>query len=200
MSPNGKDFKHACFISYKHPPKTAGDSHFYKWFPQAFCDRLNEFLSSEIHAYIDSSADPGSAYPTELSQALCSSVCMVAILVPEYADSNWCRAEWDAMARLEEKRLGKGKVGLIIPIALKRSVGEWENHLKRRPVDFSKISVKGQLKNVKPTEKVKQIAEVINDWVKQLRETCEDCETFQLAVTNEVLMDPPVFPDPNPFN
>ena len=199
MTPNGSQFKHACFISYKHPPRGASENHFYKWFPQAFCERLNEYLSSDIRAYIDSKADPGSSYPMELSEALCNSVCMVAILVPEYLESNWCQAEWEAMARLEEKRLGKGKVGLIIPIALKRTVGEWEHLLKRKPIDFSRVFIKGQLKQVKPTEKIIEIADIINNWVAQLNETCENCDGFLLPVEGEVMSSQPTFKDPNPF-
>ena len=199
MPPNGKGFKYACFFSYKHPPQGAPKRHFWKWFAEAFCQKLNEHLTSGIQAYIDSQASPGSSYPPELSQALCSSVCMVAILVNQYPDSNWCVAEWNAMAELEEKRLGKGKVGLIIPITLQNDVAKWEYLTKRRPVDFSNITARSQLGNVGESKKIRDIAAIIDNWVKQISNTCEDCDAFQLAVSGEVVTYPPRFEPPNPL-
>ncbi|HXI23200.1 MAG TPA: toll/interleukin-1 receptor domain-containing protein [Pyrinomonadaceae bacterium] len=192
-------FKYACFISYKHPPKGAPKRHFWKSFAEGVCEKLNEYMTSGIHAYVDSQADPGSSYPTELSQALCSSVCMVAILVNQYPDSNWCMAEWEAMAQLEEKRLGKGKVGLIIPVTLQGDVMQWENLTKRRPVDFSNIWVKSQLGNVGETRKFQQIAAIIDNWVERVSDTCENCDAFQIAVPGEVLTYPPRFAPPDPL-
>jgi hypothetical protein len=60
---------------------------------------------------------PGAHYPVELSRNLCRSVCMIAILVPEYFESSWCKAEWDAMVKLERERVADpGTGGFIIPI------------------------------------------------------------------------------------
>lgn len=125
---------------------------------------------------------------------------MIAIMVPEYPDSNWCQAEWKAMEKFEELRLGSGKRGLIIPIALRRTPEEWNALLKRKPVDFSKVSVpKDQLNNVKHSEKIKAIAELITAWVSEVQNTCEDCEKFQFALPKEELKSNPTFKDPSPF-
>ena len=54
------------------------------------------------------------------------------------------------MVKLESKRLGEGKVGLIIPIALRRKPEEWNKVYKRTPVDFSSVAVpEKQLGSVK---------------------------------------------------
>jgi len=161
---------------------------------------LEFYLSTEIRSYLDLDADPGSSYPTELSQKLCKSVCMIAIMVPEYADSNWCQAEWEAMERLEARRLGEGRRGLIIPIALRRTAAEWDSLLKRKPVDFSKVSVpEQQLRSVKHSEEIQKIADKINELVSQIGETGEDCGQFQLPVGLEELKATPTFRDPDPF-
>ena len=199
MPPNGNKFEHACFISYKHPPKTAGEDHFYREFVETFRERLEFYLNTTIRTYLDVDADPGSSYPTELSQKLCKSVCMIAVMVPEYPDSNWCWAEWEAMEKLEAKRLNGGR-GLIIPIALRRTADEWNALLKRKPVDFSKVSVpKAQLNNIKHSEKIREIAEIIIKFVGQVSDTCEDCGKFDFSLGVEELKTEPTFKDPNPF-
>jgi len=68
-----------------------------------------------------------------------------------------------------------------------------------QPAAFPKVSVKGQLENVKPTEKIRAIAEIINQWVGQLTDTCEDCGQFQIKVEKETLNLEPAFKDPDPF-
>ena len=191
------EFEHACFISYKHPPRTG--RHFYREFVEALKERLEYYLAANIGTYVDFDADPGSAYPQELSRHLCKSVCLVAVLVPEYADSDWCKAEWKAMEHLEEKRLGTSK-GLIIPIVLKRTPAEWEALYKRKPVDFSKVSIPGQLKSATNSDKIKRIADIINNYVGKVPDPCLDCTNFMLAVEEDKLSSPPTFADPDPFN
>jgi TIR domain len=195
-------FEHACFISYKHPPKTArGDRHFYKEFVQEFQKRLEYYLNTEIRTFLDTDSDPGSSYPKELSRKLCKSVCLIAVLVPEYPDSEWCKAEWEAMVKLESKRLGEGKVGLIIPIALRRKPEEWNSLLKRKPIDFSSVAVPiKQLDSVKNSQKIQEIADLISGYVKRVPEPCDDCTQFMLAVAEDKLQAPPTFPDPDPFD
>lgn len=200
MSADFENFEHACFISYKHPPKNAKERHFYKEFAEMFRERLEFYLNGPLRTYLDVDADVGSSYPQELSQKLCKSVCMIAVLVPEYPDSNWCLAEWEAMEKLEAKRLGEGKRGLIIPIALRRSADEWNAVFKRKPLDFSKVSVpKTQLKNIKHSEKIQKIAEQIAKLISEVNKPCEDCGKFQFTVGIEELKPNPTFTDPSPF-
>ena len=196
---NGNGFEHACFISYKHPPKTAPPNHFYREFAIHFQKVLERHLSTPIRSYLDENADIGSAYPEDLSRRLCRSVCMIAILVPEYPDSNWCAAEWAAMEKLETKRLG-GNRGLILPIALKRSADDWNRLYQRKPADFSKVAVPAnQLESVKQVQKIQAIAAKIEALVTQVHETCEDCTQFMLTIGEEKLNPTPTFTDPSLF-
>jgi hypothetical protein len=115
-------FQHSCFISYKHPPvhdKLNVNKHIWIQFVRAFQASLENFLVLGIPTYRDEDlrSQPGVEYPPELARSLCSSVCMIAILVPEYMESNWCRAEWEGMVELEEKRNTDAARGhSIIPI------------------------------------------------------------------------------------
>jgi hypothetical protein len=146
MPASGNGFKHACFISYKHPPREASGPNFYQDFVRALRERIEYYLQTKIRTYLDEDADPGTSYPTELSQSLCQSVCLIAVLTPDYFDSSWCKAEWEAMIKLEEKRLGKA--GLIIPVVLRGDVKQWESAHKRKPFDL-RVDVTSQLKGVK---------------------------------------------------
>jgi len=200
MTPVGTTFEHACFISYKRPPKKAGENHFYMEFVETFRERLEFYLNTSIRSYVDTQADPGFSYPTEISRELCKSVCMIAIMVPEYPDSNWCRAEYEAMEKLEQLRI-KGERRLIIPIALRRTASEWNAVLKRKPVDFSRVSVpRTQLNNIKHSQKIQEIADQIIKLVAEVKDPCEDCVNFQFSVGIEELSDQPTFTDPNPFS
>ena len=85
-------------------------------FAETFAGLLQDRLTTNTTVFWDEKLnhDPGKPYPDELSRNLCQSVCMVAVLVPQYLESAWCMAEWRAMERLEIQRLGKQ--GLIIPV------------------------------------------------------------------------------------
>ena len=114
--------EHACFISYKHPPERPAArrvAHFYTEFVDAFKARLDSFLTINPDIYSDAvlKSGPGKPYPQELSRNLCGSACLIAILVPEYWESSWCLAEWEAMTKLAEQRVGPSKAkSHIIPV------------------------------------------------------------------------------------
>jgi TIR domain len=200
MPVNGAHFEHACFISYKHPPRTAPDNHFYKQFVEALKERLEYYLTTGIRTFLDTDADPGTSYPEALSRSLCKSVCLVAVLTPEYPDSSWCQAEWDAMKNLESKRLGPGRTGLIIPVVLRGDVRQWESRYKRTAVDMRVNVPTQQLKSIRTSEKVKRIAEQISVFVQQVREPGADCDGFRLAVAEDELASPASFRDPDPLS
>jgi hypothetical protein len=109
-------FQHKCFISYSHPDVADPlrvDRHWRMEFVTALKDKLQDYLG--LSTYWDRKLRPGESYPSELAQNLCQSVCMIAILEPDYLESGWCLAEWQAMEKLEKKR--KAGVGeSIIPV------------------------------------------------------------------------------------
>jgi hypothetical protein len=193
-------FEHACFISYKHPPKNAPDAHFYREFARVLKGRLEFYLPTPIRTFIDEDADIGSSYPMELSRKLCRSVCMVAVLTPEYPDSSWCDAEWKAMELWESKRLGPNQKGLIIPVVSRGDVRQWEEHFKRKPVDLRVDLPSSQLFSVGNSRKIRQIAEIVSTFVTNVTDPCEDCAVFQLNVGTEQVRTPPSFKVPSPLS
>lgn len=139
-------FQHSCFISYKHPPvhdKLNANKHIWVQFVTAFQSGLENFLALGIPTYRDADlrSMPGVEYPPALARSLCRSVCLIAILVPEYIESSWCRAEWQGMVELEQERKVDASLGgSIIPILFR---GDLESTRKfcgsREFLDFRKV-------------------------------------------------------------
>ncbi len=190
-------FQYACFISYKHPPRTP---HLWLEFVEALQKQLDRLLSSKLPVYWDNQlkATPGIKYPQELAEKLCKSVCMVAVLVQEYQESNWCCAEWEAMQNLEDKRLGKNhKEGLIIPVLLKGDKSQAEVFAQgRQLVELRVINPRTQLNTIKNGQVIANIAERIDKLVKRLDDTGMDCGGFNIPVQEEV--NNPTLEDPDP--
>jgi hypothetical protein len=202
-------YSFACFISYKRPPKVVRPpgllpqrevKHLWMQFAEAFEETLAQFLNTRIPIFRDDYLWPGSAYPAELSSRLCKSVCMVALVVPEYFESKWCRAEWDAMRAFEEDRLGPGKHGLLIPVlcvgdpvALEPLFGT-RLHFDLRNI----VSPAKQLSTVRNRTTIQNIANIINHHAKTpLPPKKIDCETFSLGIEPEEIS--PKFSEPSPF-
>jgi hypothetical protein len=198
VCPEANKFEYACFISYKHPPRVAPEDHFYKEYVKSLKAVLERYLVTEIRTFLDEDADPGTAYPTHLPRSLCKSVCMIAVLTPEYPDSRWCNAEWQAMEELEAKRLGNGKKGLIIPIVAQGNVRELEYLFKRKVLDL-KVTLASQLRNAKKAAKIQELARQIAEFVKQLPDPCENCADFRFELGAEETTYPPKYKDPDPF-
>ena len=92
---------------------------FWVEFVEALEERIQFYLTVNRSIYRDKDlrSKPGIPYPQELSTQLCESVCMIAVLVPDYQESSWCKAEWKAMEELEQQRLDKPeRRELIIPV------------------------------------------------------------------------------------
>lgn len=60
---------------------------------------------------------PGVPWETEISQALCRSVCLIALCGPRYYESQYCGREFASMNYLGKRRLG-ARHGLILPVLL----------------------------------------------------------------------------------
>lgn len=197
--PSQKNCENACFISYKHPPNQY-EAHLYNEFVKAFEKKLKTFLTTKLPPYHDDQLKLGGAYPEELSQKLCRSVCLVAVLTPDYPDSNWCVGEWKAMEKLESKRLGPGKKGLIIPVLLRGDPREWEKFVGERVyVDLRVSKPKTQLDSVKNRQKIEEIALRISEYAKKVMDPGEDCESFHITLGLEQQKPLPTLKDPDPL-
>src|SRR5215470_13136600 len=180
-------YEHACFISYKRPPKRAAQpaalsakapgNHLWLEFAEAFQIRLDKYLTTHVGSYRDEALQPGTDYTTDLANNLCKSMCMVALVVPEYFESKWCTAKWSAMEDFEKVRLGPGKHGLIFPIIctgdpelLKPRFGP------RKEVDLREIvSPSRQLSSIRSLTKIQSVANQINALAKTLPAPDMDC-------------------------
>jgi TIR domain len=195
-------FAYASFISYKHPPATAakrGVRHYWIEFIECFQERLAAYLSIDLPLYRDPQLDmePGAPYPRELAEALCRSACMVAILVPDYLESDWCLSEWRAMESLEARRLGPGKAGLIIPVIFRGEPEELRQiYGTRQRVDLRCVQRPAVDLNTKSSRRqLETIATRISKLVKSLDDPCEYCATFEIMRVQEAMQ----VRDPSPF-
>jgi hypothetical protein len=201
-------FQHSCFISYKHPPvhdKLNVNKHIWVQFVTAFQSSLENFLALGIPTYRDADlrSMPGVDYPPELARSLCSSVCLIAILVPEYIESSWCRAEWQGMVELErERRTDAALGGSIIPILFRGDLESTRNFCGPRTfLDFRKvINPRRQLENndtyLWALDHIAQRVAMLANGVSPT-----DCREFVASFVKRTGRDvaEPRFDDPNPL-
>jgi TIR domain len=196
--------EHACFISYKHPPPRGAArrvAHFYTEFVDAFHARLDAFLTIDPDIYYDATlkAVPGRPYPAELSLHLCRSASLIAILVPEYWESSWCLAEWEAMNGLAEQRVGVASAkGHIIPVLVRGDETKAQELADTREiVDLRYVNKPStQLGTVSSREKIEHIAQMVAAAVQQVADI-QPCDQFAIPVGEEVIT--PGLDDPNPL-
>jgi len=196
-------FEHACFISYKHPPDveySAARQHFWMEFIDTFQVNLQAYVTIGLSVYKDDilKTKPGVRYPGELAYRLCKSVCMVAVLVPEYFESDWCRAEWKAMEKLEAKRsVNEKRDGLIVPVLLRGDMEKAAGLAQDRDIlDFRRvINPKRHL----DTNRSRQILESIANRIKGYSRTlqCTACDDFRIDLGPE--QNAPALDDPDPL-
>lgn len=197
------EYQHSCFISYKHPPARdilSANRHFWMEFIVAFQAKLEAFITIDLKTYRDDQLHyaPGVKYPTELSRRLCQSACMVAVLVPEYLESSWCRAEWNAMEQLEQARTLDSDVGgFIIPILFRGHSDKIAQFCNGRMfIDFSHIVKPSTELNSKDSrKKIESIAQRIAELAKS--HSSNDCSNFIIDIGEEIAE--PGFDDPDPL-
>jgi hypothetical protein len=170
-------------------------------FAEAFERKLEQFLTADIPIFRDEYLAPGSDYPAELLRNLCKSVCMVALVVPEYFESSWCCAEWKAMQGYEQDRLGRDKHGLIIPVIcggdptiLERFIGPHQ-HVELRYID----NPARELSNKPNLRKIREIADTINQYARMLalKPPVIDCDALAVGLGPEQII--PAVSEPSPF-
>jgi hypothetical protein len=136
-------FKNYCFISYPHSGTQMRE--FAKCMQQAIEDELR-FHTSTANVYLDSShIPPGANWPENLSQNLCASVSMVALLSPVYLEEEhaWCGREWAAMEKLGRARLPNTSIKPIIPVLFRKTELP-SDAAARQPIDLSRVSLLGR--------------------------------------------------------
>lgn len=115
----GAGYEYHCFISW---PSTVNS--YMGQFAGALKESLTEELAFQItepRVYLaPRDIAPGTQWESDLKEALCGSICMVALCIPVYFHEKhrWCLLEWASMEELTQRRLGSDKRGAIIPIVL----------------------------------------------------------------------------------
>lgn len=110
-------YKHHIFFSYKRDPLTID------WHREVVA-RIKLYVCMELnldrkdfHVFFDEKTiEAGDEWVEELSDAIKSSKCLVAIWSPDYFHSPWCLTEFHSFLKRQEDLKKKGiKAGLIIP-------------------------------------------------------------------------------------
>ena len=197
-------FEYACFISYSHAKQDLVRG-FIGQFKAALEASLDPLVDLPIY-FDQDRLQGGYLYNEALAFALCQSACMVAVYSPVYERRPYCGREFEAMVRLEAKRLAMAGVargrGLIIPVVL-RGFEDLPPRIKdgRHAVDFSQFTLadKAMLRNRNFLAKVELIAQQIYDHYRALQPVeaiaCSDCTGFLLPAEHEL---PPWRPVPTP--
>jgi TIR domain len=201
-------YEYACFISYKRPPAwtlragPAGEParHALSDTAEEFQTRLDYFLTLAKPSFRDVQLEPATKYEASLAKKLCHSLCMVALVVPQYFESAWCVAEWNAMEVFERKRLNQRGKSLIIPVlvggdptVLNPKLGGRSSH------DLRGVGMPAQhFKNPRILKEVHRIADAINSMEGLMRtDPTTECDQFSLEIGLDSVL--PEYPEPSPF-
>jgi hypothetical protein len=192
-------FKHACFISYCH-----GQNELINDFIEQLCRALKNYLEPYLDEgiYLDSERlKPGYQYNEALARAICESVCMIVVYSPRYENHSYCRREFAAMERIQEKRkqlLGAkahGR-GFIIPVILTGDVDDLPPRIKEsiHCCDFSRFTLASADISRNP-DFIPSIQDICK-YIYQLRQALEpfyrdleamvDCSSYQIPPEGEI--------------
>jgi hypothetical protein len=183
--------RHACFVSYCH-----GHGELMQRFVNEFVDSLSSTLDAYMdrRVYIDQDRlNYGSRYEGALAEAICQSLCMVAIFVPKYLEHDYCRRELHAMHLIEERRrvaLGAAAVrhhGYVIPVVLRGEIAGLPSKIKSHvhACDFSGFTTASPriADQAECMDRVENIAKFVYDLHTSLRDIGDDCSSFSLPTT-----------------
>jgi len=185
----------SCFISYRHSQQDIVAD-----LVKSLQTELNRWLDMEV--YLDRERlKGGDFFNAELARALCESVCLIVVFTPTYFSKNntYCAREFKAMEQLEEMRLTKlglprnKQHGLIIPIVYRGDRKLPKNMKEIRQChmfEAFQISGRDNLDNPDYAQKIKEIAEYIEERCEELRsvedEICDCCDTFNFPAETDI--------------
>lgn len=187
--------QYSCFISYRHSQDDI---------TQALASSLKTELSRwlDMEVFVDKGRlTGGDFFNNELAKALCESVCLIVVYTPTYFSrkNSYCAREYKAMETLEEQRLHtlglpKNKQhGLIIPIIYRGDKKLPENIKATRQYhlfESFQISGRDNLENPEYAEKIKEIAEYIEERCEELQivadDICACCDTLSFPSEDDI--------------
>jgi len=185
----------SCFISYRHTQEDI---------VQELVSSLETELSRwlDLDVYVDRERlKGGQFFNSELAKALCESVCLIVVYTPTYfsKQNSYCAREYKAMEILEDERLlylglpRNKRRGFIIPIVYrgdKKLPTTIKNERHYHLFEPFQISGRDTLDNPEYAEKIKDIAEYIEERCAELRlvedDICACCDTFSFPEESEI--------------
>lgn len=166
-----------------------------------FVDQLVDSLRSSIEPYMDLKVfideerlRPGYLYNEALAEAICQSLCMIAVFVPKYLDHDYCRRELHAMRQVEDRRraaLGSAArhQGFVIPVILRGDIADLPTKIKGHVhcCDFSGFTTAARrlARTGECVRKIDDIAKFIYELQKSWAQEIHDCSTFVLPTSQE---------------
>ncbi len=160
---------------------------------------LEEILKSKIpetyNIFLDKdSLSTNSLIDDSIAEAICQSLCMIAIIGPAYGVPRYCLREFAAMEDLEKRRLellhGRDSEtkSLIIPVIL-RGIGFMPDKIiKRKHFDFSHyISIKFSRKDLNQIEMIAEYICLLNECFKPyINDPSFDSKALKLSNLEEI--------------
>lgn len=185
-----------CFFSYPHLDDAELMRHFVEKLSEALQESLKLYLG-KTEFFLDLRLRPGDIFDETIATALCQSLCMIAIYVPPYEESSYCRREYEAMEQLEARRKAKlsrldlrGR-GMIIPVVFRGKEETLPAKItgKYQYYNLSRFAPKAQslLGNKKYAEQIDEMAQWIAELYHAVANTdlCSDCDGFSLPTDGE---------------
>jgi hypothetical protein len=190
-------YKHDFFVSYPHMPPDNIVPDFVNELVKAIRYlRTGDQIPEPV--YVDKERlRPGFRWKPELARALCHSRAMLAVYTSDYFSREYCAREWDMMAELETKRLGKSTHSMIIPILFRVPKNKSGKYDLPDPMtdlqyeDFNSIlRPRQQFKTVGTTRQVDKIISRINDLRRLSSDPRMDCNTQSFSTKTPTLFSP----------
>jgi TIR domain len=187
-------FEHAAFLSYRVGAEPGVNS-LYRAFRQELAQQVDLYMPG-LGVYLDQERlQGGDFYNSELAHALCHSVCMVVLFSPQYFDTEhtYCAREYQAMVRLEERRLSQSQdisKGLIVPVVIRGTLPQ-EISEQRHYFSLSEhLLAAGDLRLKAVRRVLRSIAELIYQRYQYLKpleqELCGLCQGFAFPSVDDV--------------
>jgi TIR domain len=141
---------------------------------------------------------PGFRWKTELSQALCRSRALLCVYTEDYFSREYCVREWEVMADLELKRLGRPARSMIIPILLRAPEDHRGGAILPEQLrdlqyeDFRSIlAPRQQFATIRVRKQVQRLLKRIDDLRRQSVDPIVDCDSYDALSVPADLLPPP---------
>lgn len=208
-----KEFKHACFISYRNGSVVEGKREPVPDLLNEFTRCLKEALTSEFRAMLTPHLDEpvfldgnslhlGDYIEENIADALCHSACMILVYTPNYFDERktFCAREYLAMKKREAyckdlKGEHNTNKSLIFTLILRGSEDRIPNELGNSVYEnFNFFYPKTRIEHTRNyKDKIKaianEIAELYNNFIlyenRHQVKFCEVCADFALPIISE---------------